>query len=107
MIERRTAPLSHDATVRWWWVLARIAGAVVGGYAFSASMVALSAVLLPLSFGMARSEAVFLAAMLGFVIYLVVLLWAFAARRMWRVWAVLFGGALLGYGLASTIAMAF
>lgn len=77
----------------------RVLGAVLGGYAFSSGLVALTAVALPLV-GLARSEAVLLAAMLGFVLYLLVLLWAFAERRLWRVWLVLIGGAILSYGVS-------
>jgi hypothetical protein len=78
---------------------ARILLAVVGGYAFSASASALLAVTLPRLTNMDRGEAVVLAAMLGFLIYLVVLLWAFAARRLARVGVALVGGASLGFGL--------
>lgn len=70
---------------------ARILGAVVGGYALSAlTVVAAGAVLA--RWGMARSEAVVLASMLGFVLYLVVLLWAFCVRSLARLWLVLAGG---------------
>lgn len=79
--------------------IARVVTAVMGGYAFSASLVALASVALPLVFGLPRSEAVLLSAMLGFVLYLVVLLWAFSAKRLWRVCAVLLGGAAVSYGL--------
>ncbi len=87
------------AATHWWHVLPRVVVAVVGGYAVSASVVTLLAVLLPRALGMARSEAVFLSAMLGFVVYLIALLWAFVERQMWRLWTVLLGGAVLGYGL--------
>ncbi|UUZ76529.1 iron transporter [Polaromonas sp. P1(28)-13] len=46
-------------------VVLRVTAALLGGYAFSAALVALLAAALPLT-GMARSEAVVLAAMLGF-----------------------------------------
>ncbi len=67
-------------------------GAVLGGYAFSAALVALLALALPLAVGMPRSEAVLLASMLGFLIYLALLIWAFAERRLWRVWVRLGAG---------------
>lgn len=69
-------------------MLLRISGAVLGGYAFSAALVALAAFVL-MFIGMARSEAVVLASMLGFVLYLGVLLWAFSVRSLARLWAVL------------------
>lgn len=81
-------------------VTLRIAAAVIGGYAWTASWVALLAALLPVA-GMARSEAVVLAAMLGYVIYLLVLLWAFSVRRLVRLGAVLLGGTALACALVS------
>jgi hypothetical protein len=68
--------------------------AILGGYAFSAATSAALAVALARLAGMDRSEAVLLAAMLAFVVYLVVLLWAFTAPRLGRVAVVLVGGAL-------------
>jgi hypothetical protein len=69
------------------------------GYACTTAMVALSALLLSQVFGMARSEAVVLAAMSGIVLYLGILLWGFAEQRLARVWALLLGGAAAGHGL--------
>ncbi|WP_338760273.1 hypothetical protein [Massilia sp. METH4] len=66
----------------------RIAGAVGGGYACTALAVTVGAALLARA-GMARSEAVVLMAMLGFPIYLGVLLWGFAVRRVRALWLVL------------------
>ena len=80
-------------------ILLRVLGAVGGGYAFSAMMVAFGAVTLSLITPLPRGEATMLTAMLGFVIYLLVLLWAFSARRVWLVWLVLAGGAAGIYGL--------
>lgn len=81
-------------------IVSRVLAAVGAGYVFTAGGVALIAVALPAVFGMARSEAVVLAAMLGFVIYLIALLWAAVERRLWRVWAGLLGGAVVGWGLS-------
>jgi len=69
----------------------RLIAAIPGGYALSAASVATLAGLLAQS-GMARSDAVVLSAMLGFVLYLVLLLWAFAVRSVARLWAVIAGG---------------
>lgn len=79
-------------------VLLRIIGAVLGGYAVSAAVVALLAVGLT-RLSMARSEAVVSASLLGFVLYLLVLLWAFSVRSLWRLWAGVVGGSALAYGL--------
>jgi hypothetical protein len=77
----------------------RVLGAVGGGYVFSAACVALLAVALPALVGMQRSEAVLLASMLGFLIYLGALIWAFATRALWRVWAVFGGGTACAFVL--------
>ncbi len=52
---------------------------------------------------MSRSDAVVLAAMLGFLLYLGLLLWAFAERRLSRLAIVLGGGTLLLHGAASLL----
>lgn len=72
----------------------RVLGAVVGMYALSAALVALLSAALPLT-GLARSEAVVIAATLGFAIYLLLMLWAFSVRSLARLWAVLAAGTAL------------
>jgi hypothetical protein len=84
---------------------ARILAAVIGGYFLSAALVALSAAGLA-GLGMDRSEAVVLMAMLGFLIYLLVLIWAFAERSLPRMLAVTLGGAALAHALAHWLSMA-
>jgi hypothetical protein len=69
------------------YVAQRVALAAIGGYAVSAQAAAWAALALRPLLG--RSEAVVLSAMLAFVLYLVVLLWAFAERRLLRLWLVL------------------
>jgi len=73
----------------------RILLACVGGYFLSATLVTWGAWLLSLA--LPRSEAVVLMAMLGFVIYLLALLWAFAEPRLLRLWLVLAGVPLAGW----------
>jgi hypothetical protein len=69
----------------------RLLLAIPGGYALVAATVAvLGAGLAWL--GLARSDAVVLSAMLGFVLYLLLLLWAFAERRLSRVTSGVLGG---------------
>ena len=85
-------------------VASRVLAAVGAGYACTAAVVALTTLLLSLAFGMARGEAVVLAAMAGFLLYLTVLLWGFAEPRLARVWAVLVGAAVLCWGLAQWLA---
>jgi hypothetical protein len=81
-------------------VLLRVLGGVAGAYALTAALVALLSVALPLT-GLARSEAVVLAAMLGFVTYLLLLLWAFSVRSLRRLWAVMGIGTALCTALAA------
>lgn len=76
----------------------RIVGAVLGGYALSAALVALLAALL-VHAGLARSEAVVSASMAGFLIYLLVLVWAFGTVRLRTLWAGLAAGTGAAYGL--------
>ncbi len=55
---------------------------ILGGYAAISAFVAALAET-SVFFGMARSEAAALAAMLGFITYLVLILWGFVERRLW------------------------
>lgn len=82
----------------WWRVTQRACAALLGGYALVALWLALLAAML-VRLGMARSEAVVSAAMLGFVFYLLLLLWAFSVPSLARLWAVLAGAGALAYGL--------
>ena len=70
----------------------RLLGAVFGGYALTALTVATAGAVLA-RLGMVRSEAVVLAAMLGFVVYLVLLLWAFSVKSTIRLCLALAAGA--------------
>ncbi len=94
-----TSATGKASTRAWINVLARVVLATLGGYAASAGIVAALSATMPLT-GMSRSEGVVLASMLGFIVYLVLLLWSFAERRLWRlgfVLAFLAGG---GFGFA-------
>ena len=78
-----------------WLALAlRVVGAIVGGYAVTALAVAACSAALAHA-GMVRSEAVALCAMLGFVFYLVLALWAFSVRSVVRLWLLLGGLAVV------------
>lgn len=69
----------------------RLVAAIPGGYALCAAAVTALGGLLAHT-GLARSDAVVLSAMTGFIFYLVLLLWAFAVRSVARLWAVVAGG---------------
>lgn len=78
--------------VRTLRIVLRVLGTVAGGYALAAlAVAALGAVMTQI--GMARAEAVTLAAMLGFVLYLMLLLWGFSVKSVTRLWLTLAGGA--------------
>lgn len=75
---------------------------VLGGYVAAAGIVAVLSATLPFT-GLPRIDSVVLASMLGFVIYLVLLLWGFAERRLIRLAAIQALLAAGGFGLASFI----
>lgn len=83
-------------------ILVRIAAAVFGGYAFTWGFIALGVVLM-FAAGMEFHDAEHLGYILGFLVFLVVFLWAFAARSLPRVWAVLAGGGIVMTGGASLL----
>lgn len=67
----------------------RLLLSVGGSYALCAAWVALLALALPRWAGWPPSEAVVLSAMLGIVLYLLVLLWAFSVHSVGRLSGVL------------------
>ncbi len=106
MAERTHAEILVDrsnATGVWrrWHIALRVFVVIVGGYAATAALVAGVARVLPVA-GLARSEAVALASMCGFVFYLALLIWGFSRRRLMRL---VLGLALAGgFGLALMLA---
>lgn len=78
----------------------RVVAAIGGGYACTVTLASAGAQLLVLIGGMARSEAVILVAMLGFALYLALLLWSFTEPSVWRIWAWLSAGIAMGQGLS-------
>lgn len=83
-------------------VVARIAAGVLGGYAFVWGFTTLTialALTAEQSFGVAQTTAYLLA----FLLYLGAFLWAFSAKRVSLVWAVLGGGGILMTTLAWTL----
>ena len=88
--------------IRAWQIASRILAAVVGGYLLSAGLVTLAA--MGLGQAMDQSEAVVLTSMLGFLLYLALVLWAFAEQRLWRIWTVMAGGSAVSLGLALWLA---
>ncbi|CAM3142864.1 hypothetical protein [Janthinobacterium lividum] len=79
--------------------VARVALGVAGAYLFAWSVAGAGAALL-FRLGVVRSEAVLLASMAAFLVYLGAALWAFVARRLWPVALLLLGAWLLYCGAA-------
>lgn len=77
--------------------IARIAAAVLGGYAFVWGFTTL-VIALGLVSGGSYGDAQTLAYLLAFLVFLVSFLWAFATPRLGRAWAVLAGGGVLMAG---------
>ena len=75
--------VSLTDTARYRWrVASRVLAAVVGGYALTSAVTVLLALLWPLP----KAEAVLASSMLSFALYVGMLVWIFAARRLWVVW---------------------
>ena len=79
-------------------VAVRLVAAIGGGYAVAAGLAALAAVVLPATAVLPRSEAVVLSSMLAFLVYLVLLIWAFAERRLARLCIIFAAAALASWG---------
>jgi hypothetical protein len=88
-----------DRRGQWWVISLRLLVVIGGGYVASSALVAGLARVLPL-LGLARSEAVVLASMLGFVIYLLVLILGLARRSLTRFVVELLVTAAIGLLLA-------
>lgn len=76
-------------------VITRTLLASVGGYALSLSFTLGCAAILSRGFGMARGEAVVLAAMLAFLAWMLAVLVAYAAATSWRAAGWVLGSAAL------------
>jgi hypothetical protein len=74
-------------------IAVRVFAGVVGGYYFSIGLTTFGAAVATAGFKISRADAVMAASMLSFVVYLIVVLWVFAERRLARVCAILGGGA--------------
>lgn len=80
-------------------IISRIAAAIFGGYAFVWGFTTLL-IALALSARLPYGDAQTTAYLLAFLVFLGVFLWAFAARRVTVVWAVLAGGGVTMSALA-------
>ena len=94
--------MSSTAAAYRWHLVSRISAAVLGGYAFTWGLMALGMAAL-FAAGMEFHDAEHLSAILGFLVFLGLFLWAFAAQSLWRVWLVLAGGGGLMAAAASLV----
>ncbi|GFM83122.1 iron transporter [Pseudomonas cichorii] len=76
-----------------WSTVSRIVAALPGGYVFTYAFTAALARLLPLD----KVDALVVSTLLSFVVYTLVILWAFSCRSAWRAW----GGLTLALPLAA------
>lgn len=79
-------------------IVLRLLAAIGGGYAVASGLAALTAVILFVTGGLPRSEAVILASMLAFLFYLALLLWAFAERSLLRLCSMLAVAGVVSWG---------
>jgi hypothetical protein len=80
-------------------IVSRIAAGVLGGYAFIWGFTTLT-IAVALAARRSYGEAQTTAYLLAFLLFLGAFLWAFAAKRVAIVWAVLAGGGALMTGIA-------
>ncbi len=83
-------------------VVGHVLAAIFGGYAFCWGLIALGVAGL-YALGMSFHDAEHLSSILAFLVYVMAFLWAFTARSLLRVWAVLAGGGVLMAVLASLL----
>lgn len=83
-------------------LVARIAAALLGGYALCWGFIALGVAGL-FALGMPFHDAEQMANILAFLLYLVIVLWAFATPHLMRAWLLLLGGGGLMAGFASLL----
>lgn len=83
-------------------IIGRVCAGILGGYVFVWGWVALGLAGF-YSLGMPFHDAEHLASLIGFLVYLSVFLWAFAAPNLNRVWLMLVGGGLLMTAVSSLL----
>lgn len=88
---------SKTMSARYRWAVAsRVAAAMLGGYALTSAATVLVSLLWPIP----QAQAVMAATMLSFTVYALVIIWAFHAASIKRVWAVM----LIGTAALSALA---
>ncbi|WP_377155526.1 iron uptake protein [Roseateles sp. UC29_93] len=102
MIDAATRPARGTGRRPPLALLSRIGAAILGGYAFCWGFIAIAHSGL-YALGMPFHDAEHLSAILGVLLFLVVFLWTFAARRVGLCWAVLLAGGGVMTGAAALI----
>lgn len=74
-------------------VALRAVAAIAGGYALAALFSVACTLLLTRATAMGRAEAVLTATLAAIVVFVLAVIWAFAARSAWRAWAGLLAAA--------------
>ena len=90
--------MQRAAAMRSIPLILRLVAAIGGGYAVAAGLAALAAVGLPAVTALPRSEAVVLASMLAFLVYLALLIWAFSEPRLRRLCLVMAAAGIASWG---------
>ena len=80
-------------------IVLRVGASLLGGYAFVWGFVALGTIL-GVTAGLTYAEAQTLTYLLAFLLFAATFCWAFSAKSVLRVWAVLAGGGVLMTALA-------
>ncbi len=77
-----------------WSVAARVAAAVIGGYALTSALTVFFALIWPTT----KADALAASTMLSFTVYTGIVIWVFAESSIKRIWAVLVGATALVAG---------
>lgn len=86
-----------------WRVASRVVAAFGLGYAFTWLFTAAVAVVAPAWFRTGRAPAVFIATQWSFMVYTLVVIWAFSVRRVGTVWWVLAAASAVCAGLLALL----
>ncbi len=84
----------NHASLTWPHVTSRVAAGLLGSYAFVWGFLMFGVGLL-MHAGMDYEDAMTLAYLLAFIVFLALFCWAFAAASVVRVWGVMLGGAVV------------
>lgn len=87
---------AFSETARYRWAIAsRVLAAFVGGYILSSLLLLLLALIWPLP----QAEAIAASTMLSFILYLLIIIWAFSTKRLRTVWLGMLLSSLLCFAL--------